>query len=579
MPSIAGFIQSLLSEDMYATGMLEKMDERISQLNAGQLRLLISYVEKKVPALTNPTVLDAYTKLLRKATAEREKRHEEEVHGERERLKQLKAAHAGVNAKAWDTSHASLDKELAKFQKFLKSKARRIAEEQVLQEEMEKLHNQLMALPARRAAAETKRHAWWACGAVLFAVIGPILILSLVPVGVLIAVGAFLATCVLAAVCWFVGVLRGIVVTPALDDDAIEDKTRKRAKETLKGYRADVRRTFEATEEIFAADMKWRDDWAEARKKERRNERRQAKEKALKEKEEEGAAAATAAETRSQGDDHRPFSAGEARIFPEEKEEDKDQVDNGDRCGGGGRTGPEAAEKHSGREAPEEGGGGDKEHGSPGAGRRRRPSEKKVVDAGADAAGLAPSYSQGVVENRALLTPPLGKNKTDSNSHPEDVNLDESHARGGSAGGADAAPAAPMFEGGPGGETSRESSAWKGPPGDADNRGFVEEEASSGREASRDGELRGPSQGSSCLLEKTKKGLEEEEEEQQHNQLASPTAGFSSATSGGALSGGALQEAGSPSLGGGATADGNGTAGLHGLALSVHDEGKGDMAV
>lgn len=28
MPSIAGFIQSLLSEDMYATGMLEKTDER-----------------------------------------------------------------------------------------------------------------------------------------------------------------------------------------------------------------------------------------------------------------------------------------------------------------------------------------------------------------------------------------------------------------------------------------------------------------------------------------------------------------------------------------------------------------------
>lgn len=99
---------------------------------------------------------------------------------------------------------------------------------------MEKLHNQLMVLPARRAAAETKRHAWWACGAGLFAVVGPILILTLVPIGVLIAVGAFLATCVLAAVCWFVGVLRGIVVTPALDDDAIEDKTRKRAKETLK---------------------------------------------------------------------------------------------------------------------------------------------------------------------------------------------------------------------------------------------------------------------------------------------------------------------------------------------------------
>ena len=55
------------------------------------------------------------------------------MHGERERLIKLKAAHAGVNAKAWDTSHASLDRELAKFQKFLKSKARRVAEEEVLQ--------------------------------------------------------------------------------------------------------------------------------------------------------------------------------------------------------------------------------------------------------------------------------------------------------------------------------------------------------------------------------------------------------------------------------------------------------------
>lgn len=31
MPSIAGFIQSLLTEDMYATGLIEKMDERYVQ--------------------------------------------------------------------------------------------------------------------------------------------------------------------------------------------------------------------------------------------------------------------------------------------------------------------------------------------------------------------------------------------------------------------------------------------------------------------------------------------------------------------------------------------------------------------
>lgn len=52
---------------------------RISQLNAGQLKLLVSFVENKVPGLTNKTVLDAYTKLLRKATVETDKRHEEEV--------------------------------------------------------------------------------------------------------------------------------------------------------------------------------------------------------------------------------------------------------------------------------------------------------------------------------------------------------------------------------------------------------------------------------------------------------------------------------------------------------------------
>lgn len=99
---------------------------------------------------------------------------------------------------------------------------------------MEKLHSQLLALPARRVAADTKKHTWWAFGAVLVVVVGPILILSLVSVGTLVALGAFLAACVLAVTCWFVGMLRGTVVVPALDDDAIEDKTRKRARETLK---------------------------------------------------------------------------------------------------------------------------------------------------------------------------------------------------------------------------------------------------------------------------------------------------------------------------------------------------------
>lgn len=44
MPSIAAFIQSLLSEDMYATGMIEKMDERCD----GHTMILIIYAASMV---------------------------------------------------------------------------------------------------------------------------------------------------------------------------------------------------------------------------------------------------------------------------------------------------------------------------------------------------------------------------------------------------------------------------------------------------------------------------------------------------------------------------------------------------
>lgn len=79
----------------------------------------------------------------------------------------------------------------------------------------------------------------------------------------------------------------------------------------LQGYRAEVRRTFEATERIFAADMKWRDEWVEGRKKGRRDERRKAKQ-SLKAGEEEPAG----------GQEERAINSGR-RIFPEDKEESR----------------------------------------------------------------------------------------------------------------------------------------------------------------------------------------------------------------------------------------------------------------
>lgn len=99
---------------------------------------------------------------------------------------------------------------------------------------MEKLHRQLLAIPARRVAADNGRRLWWMVGAALLFGVAPILALCLLPVGIWPAIGSLVGSVVLAVMCWFIGVVRGIVVAPTLDDDVIEDKTRKRAKEKLK---------------------------------------------------------------------------------------------------------------------------------------------------------------------------------------------------------------------------------------------------------------------------------------------------------------------------------------------------------
>ncbi|CAM9752349.1 unnamed protein product, partial [Choristocarpus tenellus] len=267
MPSISGFIQSLLAEDMYATGMIEKLDERIQELNSGQLKLLVRFCKRKIPGLTNKTIVDAYSKLLKKATVETERRHEDEVREERDRLRQLKAAHAGVNAKAWDTSHAELDRELAIFQHFLKAKARRVAEEEVMGEEMERLHDQLMALPERRVAADKKKALWSLTGAV-FIITG--VGLAFLPVALAAAISIAVLTCCTGICSIGLGQLQGRVVTPCSDEKLIKAATRAKAKTLLRVYREEVKRNYEEFERAFAEDMKWRDNWVKACRQEKK---------------------------------------------------------------------------------------------------------------------------------------------------------------------------------------------------------------------------------------------------------------------------------------------------------------------
>ena len=113
----------------------------------------------------------------------------------------------------------------------------------------------------------------------------------------------------------------------------------------IQEYRAEVRRTFEATEKIFAADMKWRDDWVEGRKQERRNERRKAR-KALKK-------GSQHEEEEAVGRQERSANTSGGRIVPVEEGESGSGGDGsaGLRTGGNRCSGP-AVRNDSGERTP-----------------------------------------------------------------------------------------------------------------------------------------------------------------------------------------------------------------------------------
>lgn len=98
---------------------------------------------------------------------------------------------------------------------------------------MDKLHTQLMAIPARRVTADNRRHTWCGIGGTLALVVCPIVLLCMLPVGVWIAIGLAALTLILAGFSGFIGAVRGVIVPPSLDDDAIEDEIRTRARRKL----------------------------------------------------------------------------------------------------------------------------------------------------------------------------------------------------------------------------------------------------------------------------------------------------------------------------------------------------------
>lgn len=297
----------------------------------------------------------------------------------------------------------------------------------------------------------------------------------------------------------------------------------------VQGYREEVRRTFEATEKIFAADMKWREDWVEGRKRERRHERRKAK-RALKEEEEEEEAAAGRQQQPQRGNDSSQNGGG--RIFPE---------------GGGGDSGNDSSVNNSvekttapknrdrcssGRILPEEVGGNDgggvvgtiiQEHGpsssSGGAG-------VSVGSGGGDGGASGgrrdrgPEVDEGAMggeEGPFMGTPVNNSKKQVPQSGPGDLPEEPTGNNAGScrasepAAEAEAAAAGvvAMPPEGERGEAAR-TRAQTLSSGEEEDRGKVE--ATSGEDASNNSlldRMRGPCQGSGLLQQPPRQGLEE----------------------------------------------------------------------
>lgn len=75
---------------------------------------------------------------------------------------------------------------------------------------------------------------WWGIGGFLAFVVSPIILLSILPVGVWPAIGATAFTLMLAGSLAFIGAVTGLVISPRLNNDALEKETRKCAMQKLK---------------------------------------------------------------------------------------------------------------------------------------------------------------------------------------------------------------------------------------------------------------------------------------------------------------------------------------------------------
>ncbi|CAM9675418.1 unnamed protein product [Chrysoparadoxa australica] len=181
--------------------------------------------------------------------------------------------HHHHQAKAWETTHAGLDKELQKFQKYMKRKAKKIATEEIKHKEKRRLFEATTKLPETRVRARRARLKYCTFGWLLFIAAVFILIHEGVTAeyGEIRYTDAAIAAIVLGIVfgllCACLGYLKGMVSEPEWQKDKVRQQIKERQQEQLAVMEADVRHNYEIFEEKFAKDVKWQREWSKSQRK------------------------------------------------------------------------------------------------------------------------------------------------------------------------------------------------------------------------------------------------------------------------------------------------------------------------
>lgn len=246
MPSIAGFVRELLSEDKYGTEYMERIDERVQTLNAAQLQGLYNHLTKTANESRSKLWKDANNHLILKikdVLAERVKAANEEK-------KIVQEARLKRSQKRRKQKESYMEQE--RVRQMIEKKAHDDAEKEVMEAEYQRQTAEKVAIMRQIVVAEDRRDFLWKVIVfVYFCLFGAIIAIFAVlfPVPIYITIAAlFLITIVcliLAYRTYLLSIIKPIVIAPEYIEGQIEAKAEAFKKQQYQKIRDKERRFLE----------------------------------------------------------------------------------------------------------------------------------------------------------------------------------------------------------------------------------------------------------------------------------------------------------------------------------------------